>query len=194
MRIIAGLYRNHLLHTPKGLQTRPTASRLREALFNICQHYIEEASFLDVFAGSGAIGFEALSRGARSVTFIDNSREAIRCIQKNAEQLKVTSQCQVLYGDAFQLLKSLQQQRRLFDIIYADPPYQTQDPTSIIYSERLIREVDHLALLSPKGTLFVEEAVEAQPLLKDLRSLHLKNSRRMGTSILQQYELCQKEN
>lgn len=189
MRIIAGIYRNQLLQTPKGEQTRPTASRLRESLFNICQNYIDEASFLDAFAGSGAIGFEALSRGAKHVVFIEKNKEAIRCLQKNAETLGVMSQCQILHGDVFQFLQLFQKQKKQFDIIYADPPYNTKDLQSIIYSEKIIRLVDTGPLLTPKGSLFIEEAIEAQPTIQDLHTLYLKKARKMGTSILQEYEL-----
>ncbi len=189
MFIIAGLYRRQHLHTPKGDQTRPTANRLREALFNICQQTIEGARFLDIFAGSGAMGLEALSRGAQSATFIEAHQEAIHCIQSNIEHLKVQKQCQVLKGEALAKLQLLEKQERSFDIIYADPPYRTPAPhTSLFYSAHLIQWIDAHALLAPGGVLFIEEDFHSQPHLDQLQTLKLINSRRMGHAALQQYQ------
>lgn len=185
MYIIAGHFRRQKLLTPKGEQTRPTASRLREALFNICQGTIEEARFLDLFAGSGAIGFEALSRGAQSATFVEVNKEAISCIKKNAAHLKVEEQCQILHGQIFTLLKWLDKQGQQFDMIYADPPYKTEETEG--YSAQVIEFIDASNLLAPGGVLFVEEDVRHQPQLDKLVNLKLKDSRVMGHSVLQQY-------
>jgi 16S rRNA (guanine966-N2)-methyltransferase len=191
MHIIAGLYRQRRLLTPKGTETRPTASRLREALFNICQHQIEGAHFLDLFAGSGAMGLEALSRGAASVTLIDHSREAIRCIQHNVQHLGVEQQAEYHLANVFQALKMLEKQQRTFDIIFVDPPYQTYSTDheeSMLYSEKMIRLIDISPLLNAGGKLFIEEASDVQIDLPHLHSLKLKNERRLGTTLLQQYE------
>lgn len=187
MYIIAGLYRKQRLAAPKGAETRPTASRLREALFNICQQTIDNAHFLDIFAGSGAMGFEALSRGAQSATFIDSSKEAIRCIRQNAEQLKVEKQCQILHGEAFTMLKKLERQGQIYDIIYADPPYGLLSSDAALYSEAIIHWIDAHSILAPGGILFVEEEVRHQPILDNLKTLQLKDSRRMGPAMLHQY-------
>jgi 16S rRNA (guanine966-N2)-methyltransferase len=189
MHIIAGLYRHRKLMTPKGELTKPTASRLRESLFNICQGYIQQARFLDLFAGSGAMGFEALSRGAQSATFVDNSQEAIRCIEQNRKQLGVESQTQLLKGSVFQKLHWLNEHDQQFDIIFADPPYRTLVPEekNMFYSEKIVRLIDEMSLLAPEGILFIEEALEAEPALTNLKNLQLKNSRRMGKTVLQQY-------
>lgn len=188
MFIIAGLYRHQRLKSPKGSQTRPTSSRLREALFNICQQTIEEAQFLDIFAGSGAMGLEALSRGARSATFIEAHREAIQCIESNIEYLKVQRQCQVLRGEAFAMLQLLEKQGKQFNIIYADPPYRTLVPnSSLFYSAYIIEWIDRHSLLVPGGTLFIEEDFNSQPNIA-LQTLALINSRRMGQAALQQYK------
>jgi 16S rRNA (guanine966-N2)-methyltransferase len=192
MFIIGGLYRRQRLNTPKGTQTRPTASRLREALFNICQHSIEGARFLDLFAGSGAMGFEALSRGAQSATFIDSHRDAIRCIQHNAVHLGVQSKCQILHGDVLSQLKGLERQGKTFTIIYADPPYRTKatydSSSDLLYSEQIIRWVDTHALLAQDGLLFIEEDFHSQPQLEALTSLQFIDSRRIGQAALQKYE------
>lgn len=189
MFIIAGLYRRQRLITPKGSQTRPTANRLREALFNICQKSIEGARFLDIFAGSGAMGLEALSRGAQSATFIDSHREAIHCIESNIEHLKVQEKAKILRGEAFTMLKWLEQQGQTFDIIYADPPYCTPAPhTTLFYSAQIVQWIDNHSLLAPNGLLFVEEDFKFQPQIDNLLTLKLKDSRRMGHAALQQYQ------
>lgn len=189
MFIIAGLYRHQKLKSPKGTQTRPTSSRLREALFNICQHSIDQTRFLDVFAGSGAMGLEALSRGAQSAAFIESNKEAMHCIEGNIEQLKLQRQCQLLRGEAFAMLRLLEKQGKQFDIIYADPPYRTPylDSTSF-YSEQIIDWIDKHSLLVPGGTLFIEEDFNFQPQMKSLETLEFVNSRRMGQAALQQYK------
>lgn len=182
MHIIAGLYRHRTLTTPKGLQTKPTTSKMREAVFNICQNYIADARFLDLYAGSGAMGYEALSRGASQATFVDNSREAIRCLKENAAALKVQSQCQILPGHVMAILKGLESQKQQFNIIYADPPYNQTD------AELLVRFIDETNLLLPTGAFFIEESLEGAPQLEDLKTLRLVSSRKFGKSVLLEYE------
>lgn len=188
MFIIAGLYRRQRLITPKGDQTRPTANRLREALFNICQHKIEGARFLDLFAGSGAMGLEAISREAQFATFIDSHKEAIQCIESNIAHLRVQDKTQILRGEVFTMLKRLEQQKQTFDVIYADPPYRTPAPNSTqFYSAQIIQWIDTHALLAPNGLLFVEEDFNFQPQVDHLGTLEFIDSRRMGHAALQQY-------
>lgn len=189
MFIIAGLYRRRRLIAPKSQQTRPTAARLREALFNICQQTIEGARVLDIFAGSGAIGFEALSRGAQFVTFIETHKEAIDCIKANIVHLGVQDQTQILHHEAFSMLKWLGNQKQTFDIIYADPPYQTYVPhSSLFYSAQIIQWIDTNPLLRSNGRLFVEEDFRFEPQIDALTTLSLKDSRRFGRTVLQQYQ------
>lgn len=189
MFIIAGLYRRQRLKAPKGPQTRPTASRLREALFNICQHKIETARFLDIFAGSGAMGFEALSRGAQSAAFIDSHKESIHCIESNASHLKVQQQTLIFRGEAMAMLKLIEKRGLKFDIIYADPPYNTLAPgETLLYSAQIIEWVDTHAILNPGGLLFVEEDARSEPQPGPLATLALKDSRRFGPAVLQQYQ------
>lgn len=191
MYVIGGTHKHHRLSAPKGNQTRPTASRLREALFNICQGYIQEAKFLDLFAGSGAMGLEAVSRGAQSATFVDNSPEAIRCIKRNIATLKVENQTEVFGGQALALLKLFERQQKRYDIIYVDPPYNT--PIDIggeifLYSEYVIHLLDKSPILMPGGTLFVEEDADHPPKTVT-QHLILKDSRKFGHSLLQRYEM-----
>lgn len=190
MRIIAGLYKNQRIVSPKGLATRPTAEKLRQALFNICQAYIEDADFLDLFAGSGAMGLEALSRGARLATFVDANRDSIRCIKENLQALDIKDKGIVVGGDVFAQLEKLSKQGRQYDVIYADPPYDAISNfqgEQMSFSERVVRMVDGSQLLKESGRLFVEDSADSQPAVNNLQNLELADTRRMGRSALQQY-------
>lgn len=119
MRIIAGKWRGRALEVPPGLTTRPTADRVREALFSMLASRLgnfEDLRIADIFAGSGALGFEALSRGAAHVTFIESDPKATDSIRRNADRLGATAQ--IMTGSALRLPRS-----EPFDLIFADPPY-----------------------------------------------------------------------
>lgn len=176
LRIIAGKFKGRPLKTPKTSSTRPTQGMLREAVFNICQNKIEGAHFLDIYAGSGAMAFEALSRGADHVTLIEKNRMAIDCIQENIGSLEVKIQVELITSDAIAALKRL---KTKFDIIYIDPPYQTP-------LEPLIQQLLKAQVLKEGAVLFIEERnTKAKPL--ELPPLILKDSRRFGTALLHQY-------
>ena len=190
MHIFAGLFKNRTLSSPKGLSTRPTSGRLREAVFNIVQSYIQDADFLDLFAGSGAVGLEALSRGAKSAVFVDHNKECIKCIQNNLEKLEIKKQGKVIYGDVFLVLRKLEKEGKQFDIIYVDPPYELQRKTSegeIAYSQQILTMIDQSEILKKGGVFFIEEASSFSPESENLKSLTLHNSRQMGRSSLHQY-------
>ena len=124
MRIIAGTHRGRPLVTPKGNHTRPTRGLVRESIFNIIRNEIIGAAVLDLFAGSGAMGLEALSRGAASVVFVDNAKPAWDAMDQNVRALKMTDRCRLLYLDYADALRRLQSEKLLFDIIFLDPPYE----------------------------------------------------------------------
>lgn len=175
MFLISGKYKGRKLKSPKGLQTRPTTSLLRKALFDICKGYIEEAAFLDLFAGTGAIGLEALSRGAAHVTFIEQNREALHCLSENATLLNCQDQIKILRGNALLLLKKL---KGAYDILYIDPPYQKVSLSEILFF------LDKSALINKEGHVFIETAL---PLEEDITKLPLNrlkliDSRRFGKS------------
>jgi len=184
MRIVAGLFKNRVLVTPKGNFTRPSAEKLRGAFFNICQNYIENARFLDLYAGSGAMGLEALSRGAESAYFIDSHRECIRSIHKNIDALQVQNRSRVFLGDVLAIGKKLELQGMQFDLIFADPPYNQGE------GQRILDWIDKSPLLAPGGALFIEEGKENPLLNKSLSSLEFVDSRKMGSiSLLYQFNL-----
>lgn len=186
MHIVAGLFKNRRLKTPKGAETRPTMGMLREALFNISQHSIVGAHFLDLFAGSGAMGIEALSRGAAQVTFVDSSRESIRCITENLQSVNLTDSAQILQGDVFVKLQLLIRLKKSFDIIYIDPPYDNSNE-GLQYCQKILQIIDETSLLRPGGHLFIEGPHPFDLHIEGLKSLIQEKTRRMGRATLQQY-------
>jgi 16S rRNA (guanine966-N2)-methyltransferase len=130
MRIIAGTYRSRILKSLKGLALRPTSDYVRETLFNVLGPAVGGSRFLDIFAGTGAVGIEALSRGAREVVFIENHGPAASVIRRNLESLGVRTGATVLSLDALKGLERLEGQHRRpgggFDFVYVDPPYAAE--------------------------------------------------------------------
>ena len=124
MRVIAGTRRSMPLKAPVGMDTRPTQDRTKETLFNVLQNEIPGAEFLDLFAGSGAIGIEALSRGAAKAVFVDNSKEALSCIRQNLEKTHLADMAIVIGQDCAGAIHALDAKKMHFDIIFMDPPYQ----------------------------------------------------------------------
>ena len=121
MRVIAGRARHIALTAPAGLNTRPTTDRIKEPLFNMIQPFIAGANFLDLFSGSGAIGIEALSRGAASCDFVENERNALKAIEDNLKKTKLDGG-HIYRSDVFSFLSSAGKNKK-YDIIFMDPPY-----------------------------------------------------------------------
>lgn len=188
MRIIAGTYRNRKLLAPKNKKVRPTPGTLREALFNICQYKLENASFLDLFAGSGAIGIEAISRGAVLATLVEKRKESLYCIRQNIKNLEIQDYAQIFTGDVFQILTRLVRKKHLYDIIFADPPYHASLQSGISLIHHLLQYLDKNPLLKEAGILFIEHHSSLSFDSCNLETLRLVNSRRFGSSILSQFE------
>jgi len=121
MRVIAGTRRSLPLRSVEGEGTRPTLDRYKETLFNILMPYIPGCRFLDLFAGSGAVGIEALSRGAETACFVEQGREAIRCIEENIRFTKFEKEARIVKGDALNFLRGRKEMDE--DVIFIDPPY-----------------------------------------------------------------------
>jgi 16S rRNA (guanine966-N2)-methyltransferase len=183
MRIVAGSLRNRKIKVPTGLDVRPTTDQLREAVFNICQTFIAEGKFLDLFAGSGAMGIEALSRGAEAATFIDNNKSSIRCISENVKAFDLQDKATVLFGDVLKLLSQL---REAFDIIYIDPPY---DPDDADLYFNILTVIDQSAILKPGGRVFIEARHKAKIYLplEGYERLIFRDRRRYGIAELFQF-------
>ena len=189
MKILSGDFKNRSLVLPKEGSFRPTLARTRAMVFNICQMDIEGASFLDIFAATGAMGFEALSRGAKKSTFIDINPHAKYAMQQTALQWKVEERTKVLCKDALKGLESLEQQQECFDIIFMDPPYFRKDqPELFAQVDEVIRFIDTSGCLTKGGTLFLEDSKNSPVESINLSHLHIKSKRSCGDAILWQFK------
>lgn len=169
MQVIAGKARRLLLATVPGLETRPTTDRIKETLFNILMPEIPGCRFLDLFAGSGAIGIEALSRGAEEAVFADNSRRACACIRQNLEHTKLKDQATVLETDAVAAIRRLSAGGKKFDIVFLDPPYDAD------LEFVTLKALTASNLLTDESLIIVECREEKE--LKDLDTLGLRVAR-----------------
>ena len=155
MRVIAGIYRSRILKSLKGLALRPTSDRLRETLFNVLGSGIQGSRFVDVFAGTGAVGIEALSRGAEHVSFIENHAPSAALIRTNLTSLKVHSGVSVICADAIRGLETLEAKVKAghtgYDYIFMDPPYAAAADYS-----RVLQKLDASHLLTDRGIVTVE--------------------------------------
>lgn len=173
LKINGGSFKGLSLYTPAGSTTRPTSNMLREAVFNICQHKVQQAHFLDVFAGTGAMGLEALSRGAAHATFLENERNALSCIKKNIEKLSVKDKTSILPIDVLAALKKLEGQT--FDLIYIDPPYgeKEQEKRSLEKIKHILTYLDH-HLTKDSSWVFVEFSSYCKEDFSQIPLEHLK--------------------
>ena len=153
MRIVAGKFKGRRLKTLKGSEVRPTADRVKESLFRIFGERVVDADFLDLCAGTGNIGLEALSQGARSATFVDSNYHSIRIIESNLEMCGLDRKdphIRLIHLDARKALTRLGKRKAKFDLIYFDPPYASK-----IYKS-CVRQIAETNLLSPIGLLVIE--------------------------------------
>lgn len=134
MRVIAGSARRLMLETPKGMTTRPTLDREKETLFNMLQNGLYDAAFLDLFAGSGQIGIEALSRGCAQAYFVEQNTDALSCIRRNLEFTKLADKAVVMGRDVLSAIAVLDQEQREFDYIFMDPPYGQMLEKQVLYA------------------------------------------------------------
>ena len=176
MRIIAGSRKGHTIFAPKGDTIRPTGDRVREAAFTLIGP-VDGASVLDVFAGSGAYGLEALSRGAERAVFVESDPEAARAIERNLEKLRLTG-ARIVRQDARTALAAESAARRTYDLVLVDPPYEAWEELEGALAPYL---GDALA---PDGLLVVETAARVEPALP----LPQRTSRRYGSARLTLYE------
>ena len=191
MKIIAGKFRKQEIATPKGSKTRPTSSKLRQAVFNICQNTIIDASFLDLFAGSGAMGLEALSRGASHATFVENDRIAAQTIRQNITHFDLKEQTDVLQGDVEIMLKKLCNNNKFFTICYIDPPYFQNLSHCLEKDPLIVRIIEFFdatsGLLVPGATLFVEDSKDSPIDNLELKHMNLKSRRVYGDAVLREF-------
>lgn len=134
LRVISGTAKGLKLETLEGMETRPTTDRVKENLFNIIAPFVAGTKVLDLFAGTGSLGIEALSRGAETAVFSDQNDKSVEIIKKNLEHTKFMDKSGVFLGDAHLILKKLSQQSKKFDIIFLDPPYKKEIVPQILNS------------------------------------------------------------
>ena len=176
MRIIAGDRKGHTIYAPKGRDTRPTSDRVRENVFNIVAPWVEGSRVLDLYAGSGAMGLEALSRGAAGVVFVEADRDAVRAIERNLDKLRLTG-ATVVRTEAMTGLAQEATAGRKYDLVLVDPPYAMTDfDTLARYLPRVLAD-DGLAVL--------ESAARTKP---ELAGLAVRTTRKYGSTRVTVFE------
>ena len=183
MRVIAGKYRSRRLTAPQGMDTRPTSDRLRETLFNVVGAAVEDSVWLDLFAGSGAIGIEALSRGARSVYFVESSARAARAVRSNLAALKIEEGFELIERDVSLALRMLDSQAIGCDFCFLDPPYRERADY-----EQVLGFLSQSRLLTPESLAIAEHDKHFDP-GEVFGALRRARILRQGDAVLSFYRL-----
>ena len=179
MRVISGTARGKKLYSIEGKETRPTLDRVKESLFNIIQYEISDAVILDLFGGSGALGIEALSRGAKQVVFGDASKTAIDAINYNLKSTKFEDKAIVIYKDYIEVLKKVKDKNIKFDIIFLDPPYKSN------FIVNSIKKILKLDLLAKDGIIISEtDDIEKIKEIEELKNIVIYDKRKYGIAYL----------
>jgi 16S rRNA (guanine966-N2)-methyltransferase len=184
MRVVSGSAKGRKLKAPKTPGTRPVMDRVKTALFDILAGDVHDTRFLDLFAGTGSIGIEALSRGATSATFVEMGTEALRCVRENLAITGFTSRAEVLRADAFQFLASAHAAGRRFDIVYVAPPQYKG------MAARAFTQLDAAHITGPGGLVIAQVHPTERAELANLTLHHLRpyDERRYGSTLLLFYE------
>jgi len=176
MRVIAGAYKGRRLVTPKGVTTRPTADQVRTALLDTLGPWLPGARLLDLFAGAGGVGLEALSRGAAHVTFVERDRRALDALAENIRTLDLGSRTHVARGDVVRQLARLAAEGRRFELVFLDPPYATDD------GARTLAALGGGALVAPQGLVIAQHLTKRE--LPEYGVLRAFRDRRFGETTL----------
>lgn len=170
MRVISGQARGHKLRTPEGRSTRPTTDRIKESLFNIISPDLYDCEFLDLFSGSGAIGIEALSRGAKESIFVDSSNKCKEIIESNLKFTKLFDKAKVYKKDVLEAIYLLGREDKKFDIIFLDPPYNEG------LAEPTLKAIIDSDILNKQGYIIVESSSKLPtPKISNIKQLREKN-------------------
>ncbi len=153
MRIIAGYLKGRKLQAPDGKEVRPTSDRVREAIFSVLHEQVKNARVLDLYAGSGSLGVEALSRGAKHIVFVEKHPAVVRRLNQNLRHCKIESNCQLIFGDTLDQIKCLGRLEQSFDLIFADPPYH-------LCPEDLLQRMMDNGIVVSKGMVVIEHDVK----------------------------------
>lgn len=178
MRIITGSAKGTRLKAPRGLDTRPTTDRVKESIFNILGNAVDQAVVLDLYAGTGGLGLEALSRGATRAVFVDQSLASIAVIKDNIECTRMTAKAEIIKGDVVKTLERLTEKQALFDIVFCDPPYNKG------YVTKVLQKLDSGTLLNQQSILIIEHS--RHETLNDIpwKKLILKRNERYGETVV----------
>ena len=182
LRVISGKARGLKLDSPKNQDVRPTTDRVKESLFNIINPYIRESNILDLFAGTGSLGIECLSRGAKNCVFVDKSKDSINIIKSNVKKARVENESTILNIDFKDAVKRLSSQNQKFDVIFMDPPYYEN-----MFIECL-KIIDELTLVYEDGIIVVEH--DTKDLLDEsIGNLVKSRDKKYGNTTLTFYKL-----
>jgi 16S rRNA (guanine966-N2)-methyltransferase len=151
LRVIAGKFRSRLLKGPGKMRLRPTSDRLRETLFNVLGPAVEDSLFVDLYAGTGAIGIEAISRGAREAIFIESHAKAAKLIRENLSALEIRSGAELIEAPALRGLEKIATRHLIADFIFLDPPYESEEEYFLV-----LDFLDASRLIAPGGIVIVE--------------------------------------
>ena len=192
-RILSGKWRGMTLVGQTGSGTRPTTSLMRLAIFNVWSALIEGAHFLDLFSGTGAIGFEALSAGALAVTLVEKDKQALVCIRKNEEKFRPMFENQnlrIFTQDVQRFFLSIKKER--YDLIYADPPYDWSPDRKIAAGHYVVWILNQLqGCVSPSSRVMIEQERHVkEPIPKEIGVFKHLETRSYGDSIIHHFEAC----
>lgn len=179
VRVISGSARGLKLNTPGDDRVRPTTDRVKESMFNIVQDWVYDSQVLDLFAGSGALGIEALSRGASQAVFCDNSLDSIKIIKSNIEKARVADRSQIVSGDFKRCLRDMEAKNKIFDMIFVDPPYYKG------LFEEVLDTIRSCKILKKDGIVIVEH--DAKRPIGQVEGLEVYKEKKYGITMLTFY-------
>ncbi len=179
VRVISGSARGLKLNTPEDDRVRPTTDRVKESMFNIVQDWVYDSQVLDLFAGSGALGIEALSRGASQAVFCDNSLDSIKIIKSNIEKARVADRSQIVSGDFKRCLRDMGAKNQSFDMIFVDPPYYKG------LFEEVLDTIRACKILKKDGIVIVEH--DAKRPIGQVEGLEVYKEKKYGITMLTFY-------
>ncbi|MCL6473276.1 MAG: 16S rRNA (guanine(966)-N(2))-methyltransferase RsmD [Firmicutes bacterium] len=180
LRVIAGVAKGRKLYAPKGADIRPTSDRVKEAIFNIIGREINNKNVLDLFAGTGSLGIEALSRGAEHAYFIDSKTQAIDLIKKNLDITGLDGKATVIKSDVYKAIERLAKNELRFDLIFLDPPYRI----SVSFLDAILNMLAS-DILKKDGLLVLEHAAKTEP--RSVEGLELESTRIYGDTAVTFY-------
>ncbi len=170
MRIVTGVLKGKMLKIPKSKYVRPTRAMVREAIFDVLGDFVQGQDVLDLFSGSGALGFEALSNAAKSVTFVEKSKLSLKVIRDNILYLGLTSFCRVIGRDVFTAMEIFRKKKQCFSLVFADPPY------SLGMAKKCLLNIGNCDILHPSAIIVIEhyKKDELPQLTNELKLWQLK--------------------